>query len=100
VHIEAETDRVYLDTEQAVQLFDPAGKRCVRVEKHNSRTTVVWNPWIQNSIKLKDLGADQWKHFVCVETCNVAPFPAGLPPAGSPTMAAVVSVTPPAEFIL
>jgi glucose-6-phosphate 1-epimerase len=92
VHFEAETDRVYLDTEQALQLFDPVGKRRVGIEKQNSRTTVVWNPWVQKSIELKDLGADQWKRFVCVETTNVSPFAVQLPPGESHTMAAVISV--------
>ena len=92
VHFAAETDRVYLDTERELQLFDPASQRRVIVQKENSRTTVVWNPWSEKSVALKDLGADQWKKFVCIETTNVAPFAVELAPGQSHTMAALVKV--------
>ncbi len=83
VQFAAETDRVYLDTTQDLQLFDPAGKSELRVEKRNSRTTVVWNPWSEKSVALKDLGAGEWKKFVCIETTNVGPFAVQLQPGQS-----------------
>jgi len=93
VRIAAETDRVYLNTEHPIQLVDPAGKHQIVIEKQNSWTTVVWNPWIQKSVDLKDLGADQWKRFVCIETCNVVPSSVQLDPGQSHIMAAVISVS-------
>src|SRR5215207_5751336 len=45
VTIEAETDRVYLDTDAACVIDDPVLKRRIRVAKAGSNTTVVWNPW-------------------------------------------------------
>lgn len=92
IHFSAETDRVYLDTEHDVELVDPAGKRHLNVRKRNSRTTVLWNPWSEKSTVLKDLGANQWKSFVCIESSNVAPFAIKLEPGESHTMAAVISV--------
>lgn len=92
VRFSAETDRVYVNTERELDLVDPAGKRSIRVEKQNSRTTVVWNPWSEKSIALKDLGANQWKHFVCIETSNVAPWALQLKPGESQAMAAVIRV--------
>jgi glucose-6-phosphate 1-epimerase len=94
LHISAETDRVYLDTETALQLFDRAGSRRADIAKQNSRTTVVWNPWVQKSIELQDLGADQWRSFVCVETSNVAPLSLQVGPGASQTMTAVISAAP------
>ncbi len=94
VHFSAETDRVYLDTERELRLFDPASQRRVIVHKENSRTTVVWNPWSEKSVALKDLGADQWKNFVCIETTNVAPFVIQLALGQSHTMATLVKVAP------
>jgi glucose-6-phosphate 1-epimerase len=94
IHLSAETDRIYLDTGGPVQLFDPVRARRVNVEKHNSHTTVVWNPWIQKSTELRDLGGEQWKKFVCVETSNVDPRPVQLRPGESQTMTAVFSVSP------
>jgi len=92
IYLSGETDRVYLDTQQALRLFDPNQERCINVEKQNSQTTVVWNPWVQKSIDLKDLGTDAWKHFVCIETSNVAPFAVELQPGDSHMMAAVISI--------
>jgi glucose-6-phosphate 1-epimerase len=90
VHFLAETDRVYLDTTSALELFDPAGKRSITVEKQNSHTTVVWNPWTEKSVALKDLGAGQWKNFLCIETTNVGPYAVRLEPEQSHTMAVIV----------
>ncbi len=93
VRFSAETDRVYLDTTSELQLFDPSDERSIRVQKQNSRTTVVWNPWSEKSVALKDLGAEQWKSFVCIEASNVAPLALQLKPGDSHSMAAVISVT-------
>jgi glucose-6-phosphate 1-epimerase len=84
----AETDRVYLDTTSELQLFDSSGES-IRVEKQNSRTTVVWNPWSEKSVALKDLGAGQWKNFICIETTNVSPYAVELKPGSSHTMAMI-----------
>ena len=48
--IVSETDRVYLNTIDAIELEDPVFRRRTRVTKENSRTTVVWNPWVQRRI--------------------------------------------------
>ena len=93
VHFSAETDRVYLATERDLELVNP-GKRSIRIEKGNSRTTVVWNPWSEKSAALKDLGAGEWRHFVCIETTNVGPFAVKLEPQQSHTMTARVHPAP------
>ena len=92
VRFSAETDRVYVDTERELELVDPTGKRRICVDKQNSRTTVVWNPWSEKSIALEDLAVNQWKSFVCIETSNVAPSSLQLKPGESHAMAAVISV--------
>jgi glucose-6-phosphate 1-epimerase len=56
-----------------VRLLDRAGRRTVVVEKGGSRSTVVWNPWIEKSQRLADLPDDAYPFFVCVEAVNSAP---------------------------
>lgn len=90
VRFSAETDRVYLDTTSTLELFDPTGKRSVKLEKEHSHTTVVWNPWSEKSVALKDLGAGEWRHFVCIETTNVGASAVKLGPRQSHTMAMIV----------
>ncbi|MGZ5544456.1 MAG: D-hexose-6-phosphate mutarotase, partial [Limisphaerales bacterium] len=72
IKITGETDRIYLDTECTVEIQDAKLKRRIRVAKSGSRSTVLWNPWIEKSIRMPDFGDDEFHHMVCVESCNVA----------------------------
>ena len=89
VQFSAETDRVYVDTARALDLVDSAAKRVITVDKQNSYTSVVWNPWAEKSAGLKDLGAGEWKRFVCIETTNVGRYAVKLEPGQSHTMGMV-----------
>jgi glucose-6-phosphate 1-epimerase len=93
VVISAETDRVYLKTFSTVEIEDPAARRRVLVAKEESRDTVVWNPWSEKAKKMSDVGADEWRTFVCVETCNVGDHAVNLAPSQVHTMSALISVS-------
>jgi len=93
VWISAETDRVYLKTFSTVEIEDPAARRRVLVAKEESRDTVLWNPWSEKAKKMSDVGADEWRQFVCVETCNVGDHAVNLAPAQAHTMSALISVS-------
>jgi glucose-6-phosphate 1-epimerase len=92
IAIASETDRVYLDTSSAIELEDPALRRRTRVVKENSRTTVVWNPWVQKANSMPDFGDDEWIQMICIETSNVSDFAVDLAPAQQHKMKAVVRV--------
>ncbi len=92
IEIDSETDRVYLNTEGAINLHDPVLRRRIYIQKGNSRTTVVWNPWMQKVLSFSDFGADEWKQMVCIETSNVADFTVDLGPGQQHSMKAVVSL--------
>jgi glucose-6-phosphate 1-epimerase len=66
-----ETDRPYLNTMNPVTLDDPTLQRRITVDKSNSRTTVIWNPWSTLSAKLADMEPEGWRTMTCVETANV-----------------------------
>ncbi len=70
VTITAETDRIYLDSTQDCVIHDPGYGRRIRIAKRNSRSTIVWNPWIEKAEKMGDLGPDGYLHMVCVESAN------------------------------
>lgn len=70
VTITAETDRVYLDTTGPVTIYDHALGRRIVVSKTGSRSTVVWNPWVERARALSDFGDDEYLRMVCVETAN------------------------------
>ncbi len=94
VAIESETDRVYLNTPHPLALRDPVLHREVQVTKENSLTTVVWNPWAEKARALADLGEDQWKQMLCIETSNVGDFAVELAPGQQHIMKATVQVAP------
>jgi glucose-6-phosphate 1-epimerase len=68
-----ETDRPYLNTTVPVNIDDPVLKRRITVDKAESKTTVVWNPWSTLIATLPDMSPDCWLTMVCIETANVGP---------------------------
>jgi len=92
IMIVSETDRVYLNTTDAIELEDPILRRRTRVAKEISRTTVVWNPWMQKAHSLSDFGDDEWMQMICIETSNVSDFAVDLAPGQQHTMKALVRV--------
>lgn len=83
IRVTGETDRVYLSTAAACCLDDPAGHRRIVVEKRGSLTTVIWNPWAAKAQALSDLGDEEWRQMLCIETADAADnrllLPPGLP---------------------
>ena len=86
------TDRVYGGTEGAVVVEDHAGGRRVTVEKVNSESTVVWNPWAEGVRALPDMDPEGWTGMLCVETANVGADGLRLAPGQAHTMRARISV--------
>jgi D-hexose-6-phosphate mutarotase len=93
VVLSVETDRIYRNTLATVEIEDPAGRRHILVAKEDSRDTVAWNPWSEKAKAMSDLGHDEWRHFVCVETCNVGDHAVTLAPAQAHTMTALISLS-------
>jgi glucose-6-phosphate 1-epimerase len=94
IAIVSETDRVYLNTEAQVELEDTVFGRRIDVDKRNSRTTVVWNPWIEKARALSDLGNGEWRQMICIECSNVSDFALNLAPRQQHTMSMTVRVRP------
>jgi glucose-6-phosphate 1-epimerase len=90
VRITGETDRVYLDTPDAVTVDDPGMNRRIVVTKEGSASTVVWNPWIEKAKKMSDFGDEEWPRMLCVETANVAENAVTLAPGASHVMQATI----------
>jgi D-hexose-6-phosphate mutarotase len=68
-----ETDRVYRDPGPECVVEDAALGREIVLDTRGSHDTVVWNPWIEKSRRLADLGDDEYTGFLCVETANARP---------------------------
>ena len=70
ITISAEVDRIYLDTEAAITLYDEALNRKIEVTREGSKSAVVWNPWIEKAKGLSDLPDEAYYDFVCIEAAN------------------------------
>jgi glucose-6-phosphate 1-epimerase len=86
----AETDRVYDSTSRVIVEDRARGRRLI-IDKTASRTTVVWNPWIDKAKRMADFGDDEWPAMVCVEAANVSPHGIALPPEARHTTTTIIS---------
>jgi glucose-6-phosphate 1-epimerase len=81
IRFSGEVDRVYVSGAADCVIEDPGYRRAIRIAARGSRSTVVWNPWVEKAEKMGDLGEDGYRHMVCVESGNalddVVEVPAG-----------------------
>jgi glucose-6-phosphate 1-epimerase len=87
-----ETDQVHLNTTATCVVHDEVWKRRIVVEKTGSESTVVWNPWIEKTAGMADMGADDWRGMICVETANAADNAVTLAPGETHTLTATIRV--------
>ncbi|HEU6447568.1 MAG TPA: D-hexose-6-phosphate mutarotase [Verrucomicrobiae bacterium] len=92
LRITQETNRVYFDSAQTVEIRDEKLKRAIRVEKFNSQSTVVWNPWTTQKLP-DDFDMTEHKNMVCVESGNIKQNKISLAPGGSTSLKVVISTT-------
>ena len=89
LRITQETNRVYPDNTATVEIRDEKLKRVIRVEKFDSKSTVVWNPWTTQKMP-EDWGANEHLNMVCVESGNVKQNKLSLAPGKAATLKVVV----------
>jgi D-hexose-6-phosphate mutarotase len=94
IQISAEVDRTYLNTTSTVEVLDPQLGRKILIEKKNSRSTVVWNPWIAKSQQMPDFGNDEYLRMVCVESGNVGENQRSLKPGETSRLIVKLSTQP------
>lgn len=72
VTVAGEVDRIYLDTPPGLTIHDPVLGRRIDIDSSGSRSTVIWNPWRETAARMADLGDDEYRRMLCVETTNAA----------------------------
>ena len=72
ITINEEIDRIYTNAHAQTTLADKMLNREVTIDSIGSKTTVVWNPWVDISEKSADLEDDSYRRFICIETANAA----------------------------
>lgn len=87
-----EPDRLYLNTKTTCVIDDPGWQRKVVIEKQNSDSTVVWNPWEKRAAALADFAAEEWPGMLCIETVNARENAVALSAGQTHTMSATIRV--------
>lgn len=90
--IESEVDRVYVNTAADCVIEDKGLKRAIRIAKQGSKSTVVWNPWIEKAEKMGDFGPALHRDMVCVESGNALENVVTLAPGETHKLVAIYSV--------
>jgi glucose-6-phosphate 1-epimerase len=73
VTFDQEVDRIYVHAPSTTKIEGSASGRSIEVESRGSRSTVVWNPWIDKAKRMGDFGDMEYQEMVCVETANAGP---------------------------
>ncbi|MDO8733210.1 MAG: D-hexose-6-phosphate mutarotase [Actinomycetota bacterium] len=87
-----ETDRIYTASGQ-VRVIDQAMDRVLIIDKENSASTVVWNPWVEKAKRIRDFGDEEWPSMLCVEGGNLREEAVQLQPGHSHEMRYSVRVS-------
>ncbi len=93
ISFHAEVDRIYGNTTADCLIHDAALKRKIRVAKRGSRSTVVWNPWIEKSKRMPDFGDDEFYEMLCIESANARDDVVSLSPGCTQTLSQILSVS-------
>lgn len=91
IRFTGKVDRVH-DSAATCTVEDPSLERRIVIDKTDSASTVVWNPWSDGVADFTDLAADEWRAFVCVESGNVAANAIEVAPGATHTMSISIRV--------
>ena len=73
VTIDGEVDRIYEGVSGELVIDDASLGRKIRIISRGCSTAVVWNPWIEIAASMGDLGDEDYRKMLCVETANAGP---------------------------
>jgi len=71
ISLKGETDKVFINTSSEIILDDPGFGRSISINKENSNSTVIWNPWQEKTLQMSDMSSEAWINMVCIEPANV-----------------------------
>src|SRR3989339_87139 len=83
-----EVDRVYQEVTDEIILRDE--NREIHIKNSGSSSTVVWNPWIEKTLRMSAMNEDAYEHMLCIESANAFDDRKVLKPQSSYTIKAVI----------
>jgi len=91
VYLTEPTDRVYFESGEQLQLIDSGWQRVTTIAKAGSGATVVWNAGEKTATAMLDLGAENYRSYICVEAANALDASITLQPGASNTLSQSLS---------
>lgn len=91
VTITGPTDRIYLDTMNEIVLYDQRWERYIHIAKRGSRSTVIWNPWVDGTRVIEDFGYLEYIKSVCIESANAGDDIITVAAGGEQRLATIIS---------
>ena len=73
VTIDGEVDRIYTGVTGELLIDDGSLDRKIHITSRGCSTAVIWNPWADTAASMGDLGDDDYRKMICVETANAGP---------------------------
>ncbi len=92
ITFQGETDRIYLLSSNMQTLSAVTPAHTLTIRQSNSRSSVIWNPWIEKSKRLSQFNQDDYKKMFCIETANVLDDAVTLTPNASHTISMQLSI--------
>ena len=83
-----EVDRVYQEVTDEIILKDE--NREIHIKNSGSSSTVVWNPWIEKTLRMSAMNENAYEHMLCIESANAFDDRKVLKPQSSYTIKAVI----------
>nr|GMC93541.1 putative glucose-6-phosphate 1-epimerase isoform X1 [Ipomoea batatas]GMC99472.1 putative glucose-6-phosphate 1-epimerase isoform X1 [Ipomoea batatas] len=71
ITFDGEIDRAYLSTPTKIAIIDHEKKRTFVLRKEGMPDAVVWNPWDKKSKALPDLGDEDYKTMLCLDSAVI-----------------------------
>lgn len=93
IRVDAECDRVFLETANHVWINDASLNRQIEIEHQGAGNFVVWNPW-DKAADLADMPDQDYQQFICVETANALANSVLIEPGNTHTMSVSYTINP------
>jgi glucose-6-phosphate 1-epimerase len=83
-----EVDRVYQDVDGEIVLSDK--NRTIYIKNGGSSSVVVWNPWIEKTLRMSAMKPNAYESMLCIESANAFDDFKVIKPQESHTLRAVI----------
>ncbi|KAJ6314708.1 hypothetical protein OIU78_018234 [Salix suchowensis] len=71
ITFDGEVDRVYLSTPSKIAIIDHEKKRTFVLRKDGMPDAAMWNPWDKKAKALPDMGDEEYKSMLCVDSASI-----------------------------